>query len=217
MTNTIGGDTMIHSVRACARRHRLRTDRTERTDRPESDRPARERGELEPAGRTLGAHLQGADGNASTVLHGRSLPGTECVIEHLVVAASGVWIIDTSSQAGRVRRRNIGGLMRHELRLMVGDDDHTSRAVAMGDQTDAIERLMGPLGIATLPLHRVLCFTDADWPRFARPFDVAGVLVCWPSKLASMIGDGGPFDHDTIDRVVAHLDRELPIGALPSA
>jgi hypothetical protein len=144
------------------------------------------------------------------VLHRRSVSGDGGVIDHLVIAPTGIWIIDVSGENGRVERRDVGGFMRQDIRLFVDQHDRTDRTEAMSWQTDAIQRIIEPLDVVAAPLHRVLCFTDADWARFARPFDVVEVLVCWPASLISMIGDSGPFDSDTIDIVALQLDRELP-------
>ncbi len=192
-----GGDTMIRSVRACARRQRTHA------------RSGTRAGSARSFGDALDDVADRGMAGTATVLHGRSMPGAG-PIDHIVVASSGVWIIDVSSEPGRIRRRDVGGFMRDDAHLVVGDGDRTHRARKMGDETDGLERVIEPLAIAAVPLHRVLCFTDATWPRFARPFDVAGVLVCWPHKLVSMIADGGPFDRDTIDVVADHLARELP-------
>ena len=52
------------------------------------------------------------------VLDGRVVPGSRARIDHLVVAASGVWVIDVNDITGRVARRDLGGAAIVGIRLL---------------------------------------------------------------------------------------------------
>ena len=59
-------------------------------------------------------------GDRAVLLHDRKIPGSRANIDHLVVAASGVWVIDAKKYQGRVKRVDKGGLFLTDLRLYVG-------------------------------------------------------------------------------------------------
>ena len=45
-------------------------------------------------------------------------------------------------------------------------------------------------------MRAVLCFADAEWGLWARPFVLRGVTVTWPGALAALLGAGGPLGRD---------------------
>jgi hypothetical protein len=51
-------------------------------------------------------HFVGSNG---VVLHDRRVPGRRLNLDHLVVVASGVWVIDTKHYHGHLARRRVGG------------------------------------------------------------------------------------------------------------
>ena len=58
--------------------------------------------------RKLAAHLVRTVGERAVMLHDRKIPGSRANIDHLVVAASGIWIIDAKSYKGKVEQRDVG-------------------------------------------------------------------------------------------------------------
>ena len=39
----------------------------------------------------------------------------------------------------------------------------------------------------SVPVRGVLCFTGADWPTFAKPFEIDRVIIVWPRRLVKLI------------------------------
>lgn len=70
-----------------------------------------------------------ADGGKISVLHDRRLPDSATNIDHLVVAPTGVWVIDAKRYSGRVEVVNRGGLFGSDLRLKVNRRDRTDHLV----------------------------------------------------------------------------------------
>jgi hypothetical protein len=58
-------------------------------------------------------------------LHDRRIPGSRANIDHVVVAPSGVWVIDAKLYQGKVERRTSGPIWRRELSVFVGGRDRT--------------------------------------------------------------------------------------------
>ena len=86
-----------------------------------------------------------AAGGRISVLHDRGLPGSSANIDHLVVAASGVWVIDAKNYTGRVEVVDRGGGRRTGARLVVGGRDRTSLVAGARRQCNAVARVLPPL------------------------------------------------------------------------
>lgn len=67
-----------------------------------------------------------------------------------------------------------------------------------------------PLGGVQVPIHAALCFIEADWNLFAKPFQLDGVWVTWAQKLAEMIAALGPMTPTDVTDVADGLARALP-------
>ncbi len=143
-------------------------------------------------------------------LHDRKVPGTKGNIDHLVVAPSGVWVIDAKNYAGKVERRDVGGWLSTDLRLYVANHNKTNLVHGMGWQVKAVQTALSAIGFGELPIHPVLCFTDAEWGIFAKPFEIDGVLVTWAAKLIEAAKAPGPCDPTVIDLVARHLSATFP-------
>lgn len=159
--------------------------------------------------RQLAAALLKGVGDGAIFLHDRKVPGTRGNIDHLAVAASGVWVIDAKNYTGMVEQRNKGGWFRTENHLYVGTRDQTKLAAGLAWQVTAVKNAL--LG-TDVPVNAALCFVGAEWRLFAKPFQQDGVWVTWEKKLAEMIAAPGPLT----DIDVAHVADRLATG-LPGA
>lgn len=66
------------------------------------------------------------------------------------------------------------------------------------------------LGATEVPIHAALCFIEADWNLFAKPFQLDGVWVTWAQKLAEMIAAPGPLTLEKVTDVADRLAKALP-------
>ncbi len=147
------------------------------------------------------------------VLHDRSAPGARGSIGHVVIAPTGIWLVDAMDDTGRVRRRDVGGWRSSGERLFVGDHNRTKLVDAMGWQVAAVRAQLDDVGLGELPVHPVLCLTVATWGWFPKPFRIGGVLVTWPAALVtSVLRDRADrlLDDSTIDLLARHLGSALP-------
>lgn len=141
------------------------------------------------------------------LLHDRKVPKTRGNIDHLAVAASGVWIIDAKKYKGKVEKRDVGGWFKTDIRLFVGGRDRTKAVDGLQWQIDAVRAVLGE----EVPVNPALSFVGAEWPIFfAKPFQLRGVWVSWPAKLAELVLDDGPLSPGDIDRIARLLSGELP-------
>ncbi len=123
------------------------------------------------------------------VLHDRRLPGSRANIDHLVITASRVWVIDTKRYIGKRPERHVeGGFFGIGGRegLKVGGRKRDSLVDGVVRQVAHVERAVCP----RVSVQGVLCFVDADWPLFGGDFSVGGVGVLWPKLLRKEIVRG---------------------------
>jgi hypothetical protein len=154
-------------------------------------------------------------GDRAVLLHDRMVPGTRGNIDHLAVAASGIWVIDAKDYAGRVEQRDVGRWLKSDLRLYVGGRDRTQAVQGLGWQVDAVHKAMATAtallpAAAQVPVHAALCFIEAEWKFFAKPFSLAGVWVTWAKPLVEMIGAPGPLGPAEVTAFAGRLSEALP-------
>jgi hypothetical protein len=161
----------------------------------------------------VGRALDAAAGPTFRVLHDRRVPRSRANLDHVVVCASGVVVIDAKRYKGRPRHVVEGGFLRPRVdKLLVGTRDCTRLVTAVRGQVEVVRTALGPDLSVDVDVTGALCFVEADWPLIGGSFVIDGVAVTWPRRLATVLGRAGPLDADTI----ADLHRRLA-SALPPA
>jgi hypothetical protein len=179
------------------------------TDDPQSTRAWRSGSEGE---RKLANYLTERLGGRVVLLHDRRVPRTRGNIDHLVVAASGVWVIDAKLRKGLIELRDVGGWFKVDRQLYVGGRRQTKLVDGIGWQVEAVRNALGTPGV---PVHSAVCFVDGEWKLFAKPFELNGVLVCWPTKLVEKISQDGALEPAEVLAVAGYLASSLPARASP--
>lgn len=169
------------------------------------------------------AWKKGADGEArlanrldrdlagvATMLHDRKVPRTRGNIDHLAVAPTGIWIIDAKNYSGKVECRDVGNWRTTDQRLYVGSRNQTDLVIGMGWQADAVQRSIDSIGMGAVPIHRCICFTDAEWGFFSKPFTIDDVWVGWPKALVEAIQESVVLDAGTVTTLSHHLSTSFP-------
>jgi hypothetical protein len=157
--------------------------------------------------RQLAASLEEALGARAVLLHDRKVPRTSGNIDHLVVAPSGVWVVDAKNYSGLVQQRDVGGFFKVDMRLYVGGRDRSKKLDGLGWQVKAV---LNALDGESVPVSSAICFTDAEWGWFAKPFTMRGVFVSGPKGLARAIAEPGPLTTDSIQEIAGRLSEALP-------
>jgi hypothetical protein len=148
------------------------------------------------------------------ILNDRHLPGTPGNIDHLVVASSGVWVIDTKYWNGEIAYKHVGGIFSDRWKLTVDGVDRTSLTDEIYSQVIPVSKVLRDPGIA---IHPALVFANGDWGNAAtirllrnRPYRHLGVWITWPGALTRIINEDGPMTGEMVTGVGSILDRELP-------
>lgn len=163
--------------------------------------------------RMLSTHLHTELGHRAVVLDNRKVPGTKVHIDHIVIAPSGVWVVDAYEYDGKVERRDIGGWFNVDERLYVAGNDRTGLVDGIDRQVMAVERVLAKEGLDLIPVHAALCFVNSEWGRFAKPFSLSGVWVTWATKLTELVLDRSAIPNTEIDRLAQVVGANLPSAA----
>jgi hypothetical protein len=156
--------------------------------------------------RRLAESLTKRVGDRAVLLHDCKVPKTRGNIDHIAIAASGVWVIDAKTYKGLVERRDKGGWFRTDFRLYVDGRDRTKLADGLGWQVEAVRNaLVG----SDVPVHAALCFIDAEWKLLAKPFQLRDAWVTWGQELAEMIAADGPLSEVDVMHVADRLATAL--------
>jgi hypothetical protein len=155
----------------------------------------------------LAASLAGLVGESLLLLNDRKVPGTRGNIDHLVVSRSGIWIVDAKNYSGVVQKRDVGGMFKTDVRLYVGGRDRSSVIEGMGWQVEAVVKALAGRQV---PLFSAVCFTDAEWGWFTKPFILKDVLVTGTNTLAKSVMQDGPLTPDLIRLIAGLLSTALP-------
>lgn len=159
--------------------------------------------------RRLGRLLERELGPVAVVLHGRRTPAGDR-IDHLVVAASGVWVVEACHECGRVERRLLRRDERARLRRRSGE---RVPLVPATDPSAAVQQLVARMGFGWLDVRRVICLTNAGWGLRRRPFELDGAIVVWGRALVDRIGVPGPLAPYDMRAVAVELNAQLPFAA----
>ena len=145
------------------------------------------------------------------VLHDRRVPGTRGNIDHIVIAAAGVYVVDAKRYRGLIRIRDRGGLLRADRRLYVGSRDCSRLAENMGWQVEAVKSIVQSAGLDAMPpVIPVLCFIDGEWPLLFPPETYEGVRLEGKRSIRRLIAHGSLLNATTRDQLTRMLAMAFP-------
>ncbi|NND73487.1 MAG: NERD domain-containing protein [Ilumatobacter sp.] len=142
------------------------------------------------ADRDLGDHLGKELSDLGVVLHDVSFPPHGAPVDHVVVAPSGIWLVDSLHLHGRVERREFGPRRDVDTRFFLDGVERLDLVDELGLLRHAHGRLKA-MNLGDVAVHRVVCVIDASWPLMGRPFQVRHVWITWPQALSEKIRSSG--------------------------
>lgn len=172
------------------------------TDAPKHETVwARGGGGEEHVAKLLTKHL-----NASVVvLHDRGIPGTRANIDHIAIAPSGVWVIDTKRYKGNVA---ISKPLFGKAKLIIGGRDQTKLIDGLAKQVGLVEEAMAEVapGVA---VRGALCFVDSELPMLGK-LSFNGYALLHSKALAKRINAGGPLSVEQVRALSPELAQRFP-------
>ena len=149
--------------------------------------------------------------HGEVILNDRRVPVGSGNIDHVVVAPSGVWIIDTKYWEGRVEYKGVSGFFDANQRLFFNGEDCTYLADEIYAQVIPIAELLNDRSIPIIP---ALVFIGAEWKSTLRlatnkPYRHNRVVIAWPKALIAEIQKPGPLDAPQLSSIGRFLDEQL--------
>jgi hypothetical protein len=163
----------------------------------------------------LGTYLETLhDESRVIVLHDRRIPGTRANIDHIAICRNGIYAIDAKNYEGKVQRIDKGGWFSSDQRLYVGRRDCSKLVSGMAKQVEAIRTALGDSAIQefAVEVNAALCFVDAEWSLFAKPFALNGVWIGWARALGERLLEDGPISPDRLALLAQRITRRLPVA-----
>jgi hypothetical protein len=164
--------------------------------------------------RLLGEYLEKLHDNATViVLHDRRIPGSRANVDHIAVTrGGGVWAIDAKNYTGKVQRIDKGGWFSTDERLCVGGRDCSKLVAGMAKQVEAIKMAIGEpvMQEFDVTVRAALCFVDAEWSLFAKPFALNGVWIGWAKALGTRLQAEGMLAPEHVRLLARRVAEALP-------
>jgi hypothetical protein len=154
----------------------------------------------------VGTFLEESRPKGIEVLHDRRIPGSKANIDHLVVAPSGIWIVDAKRYlSGRLERRDVGGWRTTDMRLYVGNRDKTVLLDGVHKQVAHVCEAMIGTPFETVPVRGALCFVEIEVGWFAKPFMIRDIYVTWRKYLLDPMLEPAILDEPARILMARHL------------
>lgn len=127
-------------------------------------------------------------------------------IDHLAIAATGVWVIDTKGWTGKVE---ISSPWMGKPRLLIRGRDCTKLIDGLERQIAAVRAALDDLGYHDIRVRGALCFTKADLP-FWRTHTLRGHLLLYRRALAKRLNADGLLSSVSIEQLARELATRFP-------
>jgi hypothetical protein len=162
---------------------------------------ARGAGGEELVAASLAARLR----DEAIVLHDRRIPRSRANIDHIAIAPSGVWVIDTKRYSGRV---TVHAPVFGSAKLLIAGRDQTKLIGGLEKQVALVRDAVSAIA-SDVPVHGALCIVEADLP-FLGTTTFRGFPLLYPRALAKRINRGETLAVDRIRATAAALAERFP-------
>lgn len=140
------------------------------------------------------------------VLHDRGIPGSRANIDHIAIAPSGVWVIDTKRYKGKVA---ISKPLFGKAKLIIGGRDQTKLIDGLAKQVGLVEAVIAELAGDNVPVRGALCFVDSELPMLGK-LSFNGYPLLHSKALAKRINAAGALAPDGVSVLARELAVRVP-------
>lgn len=140
------------------------------------------------------------------LLHNRRMPKGRGDLDHIAIAPTGVFVIDTKDWGGTVR---VESPLFGTPRLLVGGRDRTKLVDGLDRQVAAVRAALEALGRSEITIQGVFCLTRADKPLFGTA-RFRGHALLYRKALAKRLNAAGDLGADTINSLAHELAHAFP-------
>lgn len=130
-------------------------------------------------------------------------------IDHLVIAPSGVWLVDAKTHYGPLEVRRTGGILTALVeQLFINNRDRTGLIETLAKQVSTIEAMLAG-HYPGLPVRGALCFLETELPWIDER--IAGIALVDLDRLRRLLTEPGDLDEQAhLDIVAVLADRVAP-------
>lgn len=140
------------------------------------------------------------------VLHDRALARGRANIDHIAIAPSGVWVIDTKRYKGRIKVvRPLFG----RPRLMIAGRDQTKLVAGLRGQVSAVREQVAAILPGT-PVQGAFCFVEGDLAAVCWTQSIDGLPLLHRRSLARRLNARGPLGTEAIATLSEALATSFP-------
>jgi hypothetical protein len=144
------------------------------------------------------------------ILNDRRAPVGGGNIDHVIIASSGVWVIDTKYWEGKVDYKGASAFGA-SYRLFVNGKDFTYLTDEIYAQVIPVAELLNDRSIPILP---AIVFVNTDWKSTVRlatnkPYRHNHVVIAWPKALIAEIKRPGTLSLSQVSSVGSLLNEQL--------
>jgi hypothetical protein len=151
--------------------------------------------------------------DGEVILSDRVLPGTQGNIDFVVVAPSGIWVIDAKKRKGEIEYKP-STFMGATMELSIDGKNETAMIDRIYNLVIPVRQLVPDWSVSIQP---ALLFVDGDWSdrSFVRlklkgAFQHGEVWIGTLKTITKKIKEPGSLTADDVARLGAHLDQVLP-------
>jgi|tagenome__1003787_1003787.scaffolds.fasta_scaffold20855203_2 hypothetical protein len=168
--------------------------------------------------RWLASFVEKEVGGAVIPLHDRLIPGTRGNIDHIYIAATGVWVVDTKAYKGKLEKREVGPIWRRDNEVYVGGRNRSKLAQGVEKQVHAVlTALTSDPTLKGTDVHAAICFVESEWGLFDFPFQIGNVWVLDTRALRKRLKKKGTIPREKMERIARRLEVSLPPAARSAA
>jgi nuclease-like protein len=142
----------------------------------------------------------------AVTLYNRRMPSGRGDVEHIVIAAAGVFVIDTKDVRGKVR---LVRPLSRAPRLLIDGWDRTKMLDGLDRQVAAVRGALAATGHHAVKVQGAICLTKADLPLL-RTRVLRGHLLLHGKPLAKRLNADGPLDAVAIRSIGHELALAFP-------
>lgn len=163
--------------------------------------------------RVVGKALEALDPDNAHVLHDRRTRRedgrlSKANIDHLVIVASGVWVVDAKTHTGKLEVRRSGGLFSpRTAQLFIAGRDQTKLLSGLARQLAAVRVALADRQ-PEVPVRGALCFIGTDLPWSATVVD--DIPLVGPRGLRKRLRQDGPLGAETRAAIAQFLGTHFP-------
>lgn len=139
------------------------------------------------------------------VLHDRRIPGSRANIDHIAIAASGIWVIDTKRYKGKLK---VAKPLFGNSTLKVGGRDKTKLVDDLAKQVQLVAAAVADTGLG-VPVHGCFCFVDTELPMFGTQ-SINGLRIFARRGLSKQLNAAGNLTTDSAQMLAATLAARFP-------